>query len=164
LRGLGDTEEVYFEFDAWLSAAVRFRNALIGPVWDGCGGTGKKPDQWPKLFKNSPEGLKIPDELRPVLDKEFAAWGARLQTYRNCSHHWVPLVQYHSMSFLELLDGVTWATSFWLPEDPTVARQQDFRFSNRVEALTYALDITDRLLGMAEEIFGLLPKGEDVTS
>lgn len=142
--------EPYYEFDAWLSSAIRVYDTSRYIIWDAFRGTGTIPASFEGVVKKT--GENIPDELKQRLEQSWSSYGARIKAYRDCIHHYSPLDFGISTARTKALSGLIWSTEMHIPDNPEVRSKAKFRFDNRIDALTFAWSGTVEVVTLVTEI------------
>jgi hypothetical protein len=145
----GGRHEIYYEFDALISAARRVYNELKMITWDKFGAgrdTPKKMDDMLHGVTSMPETVK---------HRMLASWqqhGARLKDYRDCAHHHTSLDIGNGSALLILLDGCIWSVRAPIPDNPEAKTHRGFTYQLNHDALTYAWELTNELINLALEL------------
>lgn len=127
--------EPYYEFDAWLSSAIRVYDTSRYILWDVYRGTGSIPSSFDRVV----ETVKgIPDDLKQRLELSWQIYGARIKAYRDCIHHYSPLDFGMSTARAFALSGLIWSTRMLIPDNPEARSKTKFTFDNQVDALMFA--------------------------
>jgi hypothetical protein len=132
-------EEMYFEFDAIVSVALRLYDAPGPLLWNVFS---KKKGGCPKHI---PDVLKacagIPEQLRNELSRSWQTFGPRLKDYRDCVHHHTSLeMQLGTADLIKNAQGL-WTTLLRIPDNPDVKSSKAFKLTQRLDAMQYSLDV-----------------------
>lgn len=141
--------EPYYEFDAWLSAAIRVYDTSRYIIWDAFRGTGSIPSTFDTVVKVA---NGIPDDLKQRLEQSWQTYGVRIKAYRDCIHHYSPLDFGISTARATPLSGLIWSTQLHIPDNPEARSKSNFRFDKRLDALTVAWEGTVEVVNLVSEI------------
>lgn len=141
--------EPYYEFDAWLSAALRVYHTSRYILWHVYRGTGSIPASFEGVIKKV-EG--IPNDLKQRLEQSWQSFGTRITAYRDCIHHYTPLDFGMSTARATALSGLIWSTQMHIPDNPEARSKSSFRFDNRIDALTFAWTGTVEVVTLARDL------------
>lgn len=143
----------YYEFDAWLSAALRVYDTSRYIIWDVYRGTGSIPSSFDGVVKVA---KGIPDDLKQRLDQSWQSFGTRIKAYRDCIHHYSPLDFGMSTARATALSGLIWSTQMHIPDNPEARSKSSFRFDNRTDALTFAWTGTVEVVMLVSDIIAAI--------
>lgn len=146
-RGNTSGDEVYFEFDAFVTSARRVYEHLRRLLWKHFSGKGNSPVTFAKLVGAIPD---LPPELRQSLTKSWHTTGTILKHYRDCISHFVPLDPGSHTSWLEPRDG-RWTMTVRIPANPESKSRRMFEFDGGPDALTYSYESLCHLVDLSEE-------------
>lgn len=141
--------EPYYEFDAWLSSAIRVYDTSRYILWDAYRGTGSMPSSFDRVIETA---KGIPGDLKQRLEQSWLTYGARIKAYRDCIHHYSPLDFGMSTARATALSGLIWSTQMHIPDNPEARSKTNFRFDNRLDALTFAWVGTVEVVTLVSEI------------
>lgn len=145
VRGNVHMPPIYYEADAFLTAARRWYETLLRLLWKHYG-SGRRPGTFHKLFDDAKE---VPADHVALLDASWRAHGTHLNDYRNCLIHHDPLDDGGKTAWTAPRDG-RWGTTVKLPANPRARRREAFDFDNGPDVLTYAHALVCHLTEVAE--------------
>lgn len=155
VRGNMHMPPIYYEADAFLTAARRWYEILLRLLWKHYG-SGRCPKTFHKLFDDPGE---VPADHLALLKASWTTHGTHLNDYRNCLIHHDPLDDGGKTAWTSPRNG-RWGTTVKLPANPRAHCRESFDFDNGPDVLTYAhalachltevAEATDRLPAIAE--------------
>ena len=145
----GDNSELFFEFDALISAAMRTLDSLRRPLWRLYGNPGSVPSS----FKRTVDACeRIPRSLKATIDESWNQYFAHAKEYRDCIQHYVSPGEARSYADIQRKEPGFWSMSAWLPDNPEARSSDKFTYKNRLDALTYAWSLTSRVVQVTKTI------------
>lgn len=130
-------QQVYWDFESFLSEvciALDLLARIVGPAFKQ-----HTPLSFSRLCKV--------EDSHPLLDLFCTAqqrWVTRLKDYRDCFTHYTPVDTLLMVSADRRREG--WRIRAKLPVNPNAREIEHFRFSWRVELLSYAINVHRRLV------------------
>jgi hypothetical protein len=138
-RGPGEdnTYAIYWNFESYLAAvcsALDVAARIVGTAYKV-----ETPLTFNRFCKTAPE-----DDLRALFTRAQERWVRRLKAYRDCFVHFTPVDTLLMVGLREYPD--CWQIRARIPTNPHVREILRFRFSRRVELLTYATTVWRHLI------------------
>lgn len=100
----------------------------------------------PNSFEDALEGCnKLPSTLKERLIESWTRFGERINDYRNCVEHYVPLHQGFPSANMSRLEKGIWSTTLLIPDNPEGRSQKNFQFYSKIDALTYGWELTNEI-------------------
>jgi len=89
-------------------------------------------------------------------------FGEKIQDYRDCILHLVPIGFNKSTAIMKKIDNNIWTTSILIPDNPEVVNENpethdNLRYTKKIDALTYSWEITTEIIDIALEIVNSSP-------
>ena len=141
--------EPFFEFDALIAAAMRTLDALRRPLWRMYGNPGSLPASFRRTVDNCGS---IPESLQNTIDDSWSHFFANAKEHRDCIQHYVAPGADRGFADIQRRDPGFWTMTAWLPDNPEARSAQAFIFDNRLDALTYAWSLTNRVVQITRVI------------
>ena len=143
----GYQTEPYYEFEALVGAARRSYDSIRYILWQRFGpGMGSTPRSLEMLLKTRSD---IPETLHERLTASWQNFGLPLTHYRDCIHHYVPVDFGLASAFMSRHPLRAWTTIVRIPDNPEVRSKNRFTFILGRDALTYAWELADEILGVS---------------
>jgi len=149
-------EELYFEFDAIVSVALRLYDAPGALLWNIFEAKrGQCPKHIPQVLTRC-RGLST--DLRDRLQASWDRFGPKLKAYRDCVQHHTSLEM--GLGSVDVMKGANglWSTLVRIPDNPEVKSRQGFTFAGHNDALRYSMTILAEHAGNVAAIAGVLPR------
>jgi len=155
--GFQGQSEVYYEFDALVTAIRRTYDTLRYALWAVYG----RGPGLPSNFIKTVEACKrIPEPLRGRLLESWEKFGIKVTAYRDCIQHNHPVTYGIETSDMKRVDGGTWSVHMRIPDDPEVKSRFKFSFASGLDALTYGWEVTNEVLSLATDTFAVFESPE----
>jgi hypothetical protein len=150
-RGLmcGQTE-LFFEFDALISAVMRTLDSLRRPLWRRHGGSGSCPSSFRRTVDNCRE---LPSQVQQMINDSWSKLFAAAKEHRDCIHHYVAPGAHRDFGRMHLREPGFWTMAVWLLDNPGARSPRQFTFDDRVDALTYAWKLTDGAIKLCKAVY-----------
>lgn len=145
--GLGNYEQAWFEFDALMTSARRFYEALKFPIWKLYGTKNNVPSTYSDLFNSKNRSL-LPNKLLTCLEQDWQVSGQKLVDYRDCIAHFTPIDFFNTSVSLEKIDESFWSVMVRVPSNPETRSRKKFKYDT--DALTYSWNLIDRIISIGE--------------
>jgi hypothetical protein len=169
IPGYGDTSdagifdykpEPYYEFEALVGAARRSYDSCRYILWPRFG---RKASSTPRSLKSLLKARSdIPEKLYKRLTASWQNFGVILTNYRDCIHHYVPVDFGLASAFMRRNSLHAWTTMVRIPDNPEVRSKQKFTFAQNRDALTYAWEVADEVLGVGMDVVSVvMPREAD---
>jgi len=143
----GGQTEPYYEFEALVGAAKRSYDSVRYILWQRFGpGKGSTPRSLEMLLKTR---TKIPKPLHEQLTTSWQTFGVPLTRYRDCIHHYVPVDFGLASASMRRHPSGAWTTTVRIPDNPEARSKSRFTFALGRDALTYAWELAEEVLGVA---------------
>lgn len=155
IRGNTPDPAVYFEVDAFLTAARRVYEMLRKLLWKHYGNGQSRPRSFQKLLESN---LRLPAEYGALALGSWQRHGERLTAYRDCMTHYDPLDTGAETCFVEVFGGY-WGVNVRLPSNPETKSRASFVFDGP-EVLEYCSSVLSTLTDLAEATQLLQPIAE----
>ena len=139
--------EPYYEFDALIGSAKRSYDSTRYLLWHKFGKGGSVPRSLEALL-DSP--LALPEQLRHRLTNSWANFGKPVTHYRDCIHHYVTVDFGLATASMRRHASKAWMTIMRIPDNPEARSKRNFTFARGLDALTYAWELADEVLSIAE--------------
>jgi hypothetical protein len=148
--------EPYYEFDAFITVARRTYDYTRYLLWYSFG---QRRSSTPSSFRRTLDNCKnLPAAFAERLEKSWTRFGDKLTDYRDCIQHYIALDSRNSTAYMQRLPEGPWSMSVWLPDNPKQKSSASFTFSARIDALTYAWQLTNELVEVASIILDAVPR------
>ena len=142
----GYQTEPYYEFEALVGAARRSYDSIRYVLWQRFGPRkGSTPRSLETLLKARSD---IPETLHKRLTTSWQNFGVPLTHYRDCIHHYVPVDFGLAYAFMRRHPLRAWTTTIRIPDNPEIRSKNGFTFALGRDALTYAWELADEVLGV----------------
>lgn len=159
----GNQEKTYYEFDALITVARRMYDTTRFILWKIFGegeGLVDMPDSFKKLFEKCKSNM--PEQLSMHLLNSWHKFGEKIQDYRDCILHFVPIGFNNSTAVMTEIEDNIWFTSLLIPDNPEVVKENtethdNLRYTKKIDALTYSWEITTEIIDIALEIVNSSP-------
>ena len=143
-------EEPYYEFDALITAARRAYDITRYILWKYFG---PKNGSVPASFKKClPLCHSLPVNLKERLESSWSRYGLKLTKYRDCVQHYSPIDFILSSAHMTRLKKMVWSTSLIIADNPEAKSKRGFTYNDKIDALSYAWEITTEILDIAKLI------------
>jgi hypothetical protein len=104
----------------------------------------------------------IPQHLHEQLRASWETYGVLLTHYRDCIHHYVPVDFGLASAFMRRHPSHAWTTTMRIPDNPETRSKKQFSFALGRDALTYAWEISDEVLGVTmATVAAAIPREKD---
>jgi hypothetical protein len=150
--GFGGHAELYYEFDACVTAALRVYEASRYLLWSTFG-KGTMPESFRKTlaaFKDNSQS--IPERLLRRLDQSWNTFGKRLKAYRDCIQHKSPIDYGIVTASLRRHELGVWMVRVLIPENPECNSRRSFVYKEELDALDYCMEVASEVLELTAEI------------
>lgn len=141
--------EPFFEFDALIAAAIRTLDALRRPLWRLYGNSGSLPASFRRTVDNC---QSIPETLKNTIEDSWRHFFATAKEHRDCIQHYVAPGADRGFADMQRKDPGFWTMTAWLPDNPEARSPHAFTFDDRLDALTYAWSLTNRVVQITKNI------------
>jgi len=137
-----EIEAIYWDFESYLSSVNTALDILARIV--GAASKEQTPPSFNKLCK------KELGNLTDILKKAQKNWVIRLKDYRDCFIHYTPVDTVLGINADLYEDG--WHIRCKIPTNPNIREIMGFKYSKKVELLTYALSINKHMTALDKSI------------
>ena len=141
--------EVYFEFDALITAVRRTYDSCRYLLWHFFGAKGTVPRSFHLTLDNCPA---LPEKFKISLNESWLKYGEEITAYRDCIQHYVPIDYGRSSLIMKKLDNESWSTHALMPDNPSARSRSKFVYAGQRDALTYGWEAANEVLEVATSI------------
>jgi hypothetical protein len=145
---LGGCGDIYFEFDALITAVRKAFDLSRFHLWNHFG----KGRGIPSNFHKTVDHCPLPDELKQELKGIWSAWGVPITEYRDCIQHYTPLDRSAAFGQVSRVADLTWSLLVRIPDNPESRSSSSFTFAQDLDALCFARGAVDALFAVMMSI------------
>jgi hypothetical protein len=150
VASLQNQTEPYYEFEALIGAARRTYDSARYILWPRFG---PKKDSMPRSLERLLKmRTNMPEALHERLATSWQKFGVSLTNYRDCIHHYVPVEFGLASAITRRHSSQAWMTTIWIPDNPEARSKNQFTFGLHRDALTYAWELADEVLGVSTAV------------
>jgi hypothetical protein len=154
-------EAIYFELEAFLSAARRVYESIRKVLWKHYGPP--RGSRWTSIRQVLKNPYNIPEHFQEILCESLNNYGFKLADYRDCIAHSDPLNDGYPTCRLRGFGG-RWGVENILPSNPECKSRKKYTFVHGPEALTYSYNVACHLVTLSETIAGLEAIGHSLAN
>ena len=139
------TYQLYWDFESYLSeinVALDLLARVVGPAFRQ-----EMPSSFSKLCRKNESHI-----ILDLFKRANRIWVQRLKDYRDCFVHYTPVDTILSVYLVK--DGTGWRLRAKLPTNPNVREILGFRYSRRVELLSYAIAVHRHMSAFDKAVAG----------
>lgn len=145
----GGQHEIYYEFEALVTAAKRAYDATRYVLWRQFGPLkGSVPSSFDRTIIKLP---RLPAELRHRLEQSWENYGVHLSDYRNCIQHYVPLGGPAPFTTIIRKNGLLMMIAR-IPDNPEARSDAKFTYVRGLDALDYGWKVANEVFDIAKAI------------
>ena len=136
--GLGtiSVQHAYYEFDALISCIHRLYDTTRHLLWVKYGSDKKStPSSFPRALRECRNS--IDSDLFSTLSESWDNHGSKVKEYRDCLHHYSPIVFGDTQAVMKKLPNGLWSTSVLIPDNPYKKSRLSFLFIQQEDALFF---------------------------
>jgi hypothetical protein len=148
--------EIYYEFDALITAVRRTYDSCRYLLWQFFGTNGSIPSSFHRTLVNCPS---LPVTLKAKLNESWSKHGEEVTSYRDCIQHYVPIDFGISSLVINKFDDGALSTIAPIPNNPSAKSRFNFKYDMKKEdltsgrdALTYGWEAANEVLVVATAI------------
>jgi hypothetical protein len=146
--------EIYYEFDALITAVRRTYDSCRYLLWHFFGSRDTLPSSFYRTIKKCKD---LPIELEEKLVESWSKHGEEITTYRDCIQHYVPIDFGIGSLRMHKLDNGAWSTQALIPDNPLAKSRFKFVHADKQDALTYGWEAANEVLEIATSIIQSIP-------
>jgi len=145
LCGNTNCPPIYYEADAFLTAAQRWYETLRRLMWKHYGRS-HRPQSFRSLLKC---GEVLPEEHLRLMEDSWESHGSKMNQYRDCIAHYDPLDNGIKTAWANRTNG-RWGVTVRLPANPQARSRTRFDFDSGPDVMSYVHALLCHLTGLAE--------------
>jgi hypothetical protein len=144
-------ETPYFDFEALVTAAVRFYETMRFLLWNTFEHTGSTPRSLEGALEHSHQ---IPRDLINYLGESKARIADKAKSYRDCIAHNFPAFRGGPNVTMERVQNGSWLIVALIPDNPECKSQKRFAYDLGVDALQFGWQLTNEIAEVANTVTG----------